>query len=50
MKCSRSDRKLAKETGKNPMIKEEHIYSARKGSPAKEVKVYDCAGKARDRP
>ena len=34
-------RKLAEETGKNPMIKEEHIYSARKGSPAKVVKVYD---------
>ena len=34
-------RKLAEETGKNPMIKEEHIYSARKGSPAKAVKVYD---------
>ena len=34
-------RKLAEKTGKNPMIKEEHIYSARKGSPAKVVKVYD---------
>ena len=35
-------RKLAEETGKTPMIKEEHIYSARKGSPTKVVKVYDC--------
>ena len=34
-------RKLARETGKNPMLKQEHIYSAKKGSPAKEVKVYD---------
>ena len=34
-------RKLAEKTGKNPMIKEEHIYSARKGSPVKAVKVYD---------
>ena len=34
-------RKLAEKTGKNPMIKAEHIYSARKGSPAKVVKVYD---------
>ena len=34
-------RKLAEKTGKNPMIKEEHVYSARKGSPAKVVKLYD---------
>ena len=33
--------KLAEKTGKNPMIKEEHIYTARKGSPVKAVKVYD---------
>jgi len=34
-------RKLAEKTGTNPMLKEEHVYSAKKGSPAKEVKVYD---------
>ena len=34
-------RKLAKKTGKNPFIKQEHIYSAKKGSQPKEVKVYD---------
>jgi arylsulfatase len=34
-------RELAEKTGKNPMIKDEHIYSAKKGSPAKVVKVYD---------
>ena len=39
-------RKLAKKTGKNPMIKEEHIYSARKGSPAKSGEGLRPAGKA----
>ncbi len=34
-------RELAKKSGENPFIKQEHIYSARKGSPAKVVKVYD---------
>ena len=34
-------RELAEKTGKNPMIKAEHVYSAKKGSPAKVVKVYD---------
>lgn len=34
-------RELAEKTVKNPMIKNEHVYSAKKGSPAKVVKVYD---------
>ncbi|MCK5794783.1 MAG: arylsulfatase, partial [Anaerolineales bacterium] len=34
-------KELAEKTGKNPMIKYEHVYSAKKGSPAKVVKVYD---------
>ena len=33
--------KLAKETGENPMIKPEHIMTAKKGSSAEIVKVYD---------
>ena len=33
--------KLAEQTGTNPMIKQEHIYSASKGSAAVTVKVYD---------
>lgn len=33
--------KRAKETGKNPMIKPEHVMTGKKGSPPQDVKVYD---------
>ena len=35
--------KIAEETGKTPMIKETHVLSGKKGSPTKEVKVWDSS-------